>query len=364
MKRYHVITSKSNLSKLNHFALKKLNLHGDVVEFITDGKSLEKISGEMETETTDLTTSAFRSIVKKYLMTIIGALLIFAAIINQSLSIMKVEFTDEDTYNQEILVFLDKYFTKAGPFSYLNAKLTDINFDLRSEFYQYEWIGIRKQGSVLYLDIKKLTNPPVIEDKQPGSYYASADGIVKRYHIEKGVVVVQEEQYVKKGELLISGLITHLGNQVESVHADGYVIGEVLRYRDFTIPKKESFSVRTGKLEIIRKYKVFGLSLGKWVSGFEIYETETEPVRGLPGVFQYQDLYLYESKAVNNHYDQEEAVNYAKSMVVKEFRKNKISPFEKIIFNNLVRIEEDDDHYHIRLIVKSYMNIAEFRPYS
>lgn len=364
MKRYHVITSKSNLAKLNHHALKKLHLHGDVVEFITDSKNLEKINSEMETEATDLTTSAFRRLVKKYLMTIVGALLILAAIINQSLSIMKIEFTDEDTYNQDMLVFLDKYFTKAGPFRYLNAKLTDINFDLRSEFYQYEWVGIRKQGSVLYLDIKKLTNPPVIKNKEPGSYYASYDGIVKRYHIEKGVVVVQEEQYVKKGELLISGYVTHYGNKIESVRADGYVIGEVLGYRDFTIPKKESFSVRTGKLEILREYRIFGGKVGKWVSPFEFYETETDEIRGLPGIFQYQDLYLYETKLVINRYEKEEAVNYAKSMVVKEFRKNKISPFEKIIFNDLVRIEEDDDYYHIRLIVKSYRNIAEFRPHS
>ena len=66
-----------------------------------------------------------------------------------------------------------------------------------------------------------------MEDKTPGSIYAKESGIVKKYHVERGLVLVQEEVYVEKGTLLISGELIHLDSTVENIRAKGYVIAEV-----------------------------------------------------------------------------------------------------------------------------------------
>ncbi|MDD4000085.1 MAG: sporulation protein YqfD [Bacilli bacterium] len=361
MKRYLVTTAKDNLIHLNHFRIRNIENLGEEIQFTTGKKQLEDLSKIIELKYLDLTTKALKAFIHQYLITIIGVLIIIIVLISQSRSIREISFTDEETYNPEILNFLDQYLNKKGPFYFLNKNINEISYDLRSEFYQYEWIGVRRQGAVLYIDIKEIKNQPIDEDKTPGSIYAKHSGIVKRYHVERGVVLVQEEVYVSEGSLLISGAITHYDNQVENVRAKGYVIAEVLQYHDLKILKERSEIVRSGKMESKEQFYLFSKKIGEIISKFSNYEIEEGKLRNY-GLFKIQDLYYYETKEVKTIYSENEAIQYAKSLVIKEFRKNKVNQFEKIIYNNLVRIEFDGKYYHIRLITKTYQNIAEFIP--
>ncbi|MGI6767643.1 MAG: sporulation protein YqfD [Bacilli bacterium] len=361
MKKYAVSTAKSNLIHLNRFRIKNLRVVEEKLEFITDKRNLEEISKIIPLEYLDLTTSKLKTVVKKHLITIIGTLIIIFALIIQSKSIREVIFTDPDTYNPEVLSYLDKYFDRFGPLGFLKENLTTINTDLRSEFYHYEWIGIRRNGATLYIDIREIKNAPIVEDKTPGSIYAKESGIVKKYHVERGLVLVQEEVYVEKGTLLISGELIHLDSTVENIRAKGYVIAEVLRYHDYTIRKVKVETVRTGRMEIKKNYYFFSKKLNKHKVSFQEYESETGELKTL-GLIKIEKEYFYEIKEVKTVYSEEEAIAYAKSQVVKAFRKNKVSPLEKIIYNKLVKIEFDGTYYRVRLIVKTYQNIAEFIP--
>jgi sporulation protein YqfD len=315
----------------------------------------------IQLEFVDLTTKSLKLLLKRHLITIIGVLIIITTLISQSFSIRKITFTDPDTYNSEIIEYLEKYFDYIGPFGYLNKNLNEINFDLRSEFYHYEWIGVRRKGAILYIDIKEIKNEPIEEDKTPGSIYAKDSGIVKRYHVESGFVLVQEEVYVEKGSILISGTITHYDNSIENIRAKGYVIAEVLKYHDITVPKEKVEIVRTGKMESKKVYSLFSKGINKLETSFSDFEIEEGEIKTI-GFLKIQKQYFYEIREVKTIYSEEEAISYAKSTVIKEFRKNKVNQFEKIIFNNLVRIEFDGTYYRIRLIVKTYQNIAEFIP--
>lgn len=363
MKRYYITTSITNISFLNKLKVKKLQINDDQVSFFTDRESYLKLQDQIEINVQDLRKDKLLIILKKHLISIIGCLLIALALINQSISVVAVRFSYEDTYNPEIVDYLEQYYHKVGPFRYLNDNLTNINYNLRSEFYQYEWIGLRKVGSFLYIDIKQINNPPKVDDQTPGSYYAKYDGIVKKYHIEKGVVVVQEEQYVAKGELLISGKITHYNNEIENTRAIGYVIAEVLQYKDYQIPKYQTDIERSGKIEKITRISLFGKAVGKKNTTFSHYELEETLNYNFLNIFQKKTIYAYEIKSISKNYTSEEAILYAKSLFYKEFINQKVNKFEKIIFNNLVKIEEDDECFYIRLLVKTYQNIAEFKEY-
>ena len=362
MYRYYVKTAKANLPYLNGLQIKDLKEENGNIEFYATEKSLKKIESLIEVESFDRRRHFIARFMRKHLVAVIGCLLIVLALVNLNMSVAAVRFTDSDTYDQEVLTYLEKYYRRVGPFCYLNANLTDINYDLRSTFYQYEWIGVRKNGAVLYLDIKKLTNPPRDEPTAPGALYAKKEGIVKEYHVEKGTVLIQEEQYVNRGDLLISGEVPHYNDVVEWVRAKGYVLAEVLQYHDYTVPKKTSELIRTGRLEIYKAYVLFGRQINKTPSQFENYVVEEGPTKG-GKIFQIKTFYRYEIKEVSTVYNEEEAVEYAKSLVYKEFRHAKTVEKERIVYNRLVRIEADENYYYIRLIVKSYQNIAEFMPY-
>jgi sporulation protein YqfD len=361
MKRYLVKTAKDNLTRLNHFRIRQLRINEDL-EFYTDRRNLEAMQKVFELEYVDRYRNAWRSLLRKHLITVIGAVLIMLALINQSQTIRRIEFTDPDTHNEEVLAFLNQYFRRIGPFTYLKGNLTTINNHLRSEFYQYEWIGVRRKGAILYLDIKEIVNNPLPDDKTPGSLYAKESGIVKRYHVESGVVLVQEEVYVEKGTLLISGEIVHYNNRIEQVRAKGYVIAEVLKYYDFKIPKTRSEVIKTGKMQSSKEYFLFSFRLNQKTSFYPEEEVQADDDVLYFGFLHVRKNYHYEIKEVRTDYSPEEAVRYAKTMVTREFRKNKVSKFEKIVYNDLVKIEVGENFYHIRLIVKTYQNIAEFVP--
>ena len=144
------------------------------------------------------------------------------ALINLNIGVAAVRFTDEDTYDAAVLAHMERYYRRVGPFKYLNASLSEINYDLRSAFYHYEWIGVRKHGAVLYLTLRKsLTSRR--KAKRLGSLYAKTEDC-QEYHVVKGTVVIQEEQYVAAGDLLISGEVSHYNNETEFVRATGYVL--------------------------------------------------------------------------------------------------------------------------------------------
>jgi hypothetical protein len=362
MGRYLVKTGRANLPFLSHLKVRNLVETEEGLMFQTDRKSLEQIKDFPDTTYHDRHKLIRDAFIRKHLTAVIGCLLMTLALINMNMGIAAVRFTDADTYDEAVLAHMEKYYRKVGPFRYLNASLSEINHDLRSTFYQYEWIGVRKNGAVLYLDIKKLENPPVEHESTPGAMYAKTEGIVKEYHVVKGTVVIQEEQYVAAGDLLISGAVQHYNNEVELVRATGYVLAEVLRYHDFTIAKQCADVVRTGRLEIVKAYVLFGRQINKTPSAFENYVVEEGRTIG-GRVFQIKTFYRYELKDVTTRYDADDAVNYAKSLVYKEFRAEKTIPKERIDFIRLVRLTEDDDYYYVRLIVKSYQNIAHFVPY-
>lgn len=361
MGRFVVKTGRENLARLSRFRIKNLKETAEGLEFYTDRKGVEQIKDFPETTYYDRHKQLRALFLRKHLVAVIGCLLMALALINLNIGVAAVRFTDEDTYDAAVLAHMERYYRRVGPFKYLNASLSEINYDLRSAFYHYEWIGVRKHGAVLYLDIKKIVNQPPESETTPGSLYAKTEGIVKEYHVVKGTVVIQEEQYVAAGDLLISGEVSHYNNETEFVRATGYVLAESLRYHDFKIAKRSTELIRTGRLEIVKAYVLFGRQINKTPSKFENYVVEEGKTVG-GRVFQIKTFYRYELKEVSTVYDEDDAVSYSKSLVYKDFRAEKTVPKEKIIFIKLVRIEEDEDYYYVRLIAKSYQNIARFVP--
>lgn len=362
LNRYLCYTDKSNLETLSKYNIRNLKVIDGELEFECGIEVYQALNNLINIDAIEIGRSKIITFLKKYFITLIGILLIIFALINLNSSITHIVFSDPDTENQEVLDYLDKYLKKVGPFSYLNDNLSNINLDLRKTFYHYEWIGIRRNGSYLYLDIKEIKTQPRDDDPRIGSYYASHQGIVKRYHVEKGIILVQEEQYVDKGEMLISGAIPKLGGEFDYLRAKGYVIAEVLQYKEFRIPVSELQIKKTGKLTKTKEIYLFNRNISRNKNKFIEFEKAEVNLFNLFNLFKIVDVEYYETKSITNKLTEEDAEKYAKSLVEKEFRRNKVNDFEKIIFNELVKIEKENDMYFVKLIVKTHQNIAMFIP--
>lgn len=103
--------------------------------------------------------------------------------------------------------------------------LEKLENDMYDELEEYvEWLEIRQKGcnfNVSYLKRRE----EVEESVSRGKIYASRDSVIQSINIESGVVLVKENQYVKKGDLLVDDIVEVSSGGFEFVPTKGNIFG-------------------------------------------------------------------------------------------------------------------------------------------
>jgi len=361
MREYRVVVSKNDFSKLRKHNIYNIKRKADQLIFYTDEKSFKQIQNQIVIiEYENILRKRFKSFFKKNLINLISLFIIVVLLINQSIAVREIKFTGYNTYDEEVESFLLKRLKKVGPFYYLDDSLNNINFDLKSEFYQYEWVSVSKNGSFLEVDIKKLDEFDEFDnnDGPPGDYIAKKDANIQLYHVKQGVLLISQSQSVSKGDVLITGNLKHWVNEVEYIRPHAIVIGEVLEYKNVKVKKERVELFKTGKIESKKYLSLFNHDFNK-DSSFDDYHEEEKTIFNFFNFIKVKEKHYYEKENVKITYTKSEALEYAKSLVVKDFNPGK---HEKVIFINLLETIEDNNTYYFRFIVKKHENIAEFVP--
>ena len=104
---------------------------------------------------------------------------------------------------------INKYYIKKS-----NEDLLIIEKEISSKLYdKIEWIEIKNQGSNVIVNFLKRRESFDIVQSQ-NALYATKEGIIKSFKLEKGVKEAEINQYVNKGDLLVNGTLTDAkGNQ-------------------------------------------------------------------------------------------------------------------------------------------------------
>jgi len=136
----------------------------------------------------------------------------------------------------------------------------EIEKKLRLEYNDIGWISVERKGCRICISLNESVMPENIPvKKEPCHIVAAKDGIVRKLEVRSGVPQVNVGDFVKKGEILISGIIPLTGDYDElirnkTVCADGLVYLE----SDFT------YNTRFSRLYEKKNYK-------KSVLGFEFF---------------------------------------------------------------------------------------------
>ncbi|GAA4858280.1 sporulation protein YqfD [Paenibacillus vulneris] len=140
------------------------------------------------------------------------------------------------------------------------------------------WVGVEVHGTHIIIKVVEATVPDKQPLLNPRHLVASKSGMVTYILAEKGRPLVKANTYVKKGDILISGI---LGDEVnrQTVVASGEVRGLVWYSPKVEVPLVQQYKVYTGEVKE-RSYLVFGnraLQLtGYGKTGFEQFETIPE----------------------------------------------------------------------------------------
>ncbi len=98
------------------------------------------------------------------------------------------------------------------------------------------WMSINIIGTKAEVEVKEKDKKPEIQDANvPCNIKASTDGIVLSMNVKNGKAVVPVGSAVKKGQLLVSGVVENSLQNINYVQADAQITANTTREADFEV---------------------------------------------------------------------------------------------------------------------------------
>ena len=224
-----------------------------------------------------------------------------------------------------------------------------------------EWIEIKEKGCIYNVELTaRVKNKENNSDNNPKDIVASKDGLIKYITSSSGVKLKDVNDYVKKGEVLISGnIIKGEDTLITQVRAKGKVYAEVWYTVNITIPFNYVEYVETGK--VINHYyldiagKKFTL-IGKYDSNFTMNTKDL--VLEKPYLFfkLYKETkreYKYKEFNINENEAYKEALKRSENKI-----KSKLNDNEYIISKKVLKKEVFRSKMNMEVFFKVYENIG------
>ncbi len=176
----------------------------------------------------------------------------------------------------EIMERLDAYGFRLGTFI-PSADTNEICERILLEAGNISFMKINMRGTVASVEIRERREDAAAEeDASPSNLVAKYDGQIERLEVSGGVSAVEYLQTVKKGELLVSGIIDSNALGYRLVRARGKVFARVTLAFESTVPFETTQKTYTGKEISKKSIKFFSKSLNllkNTIIPYEKYDT-------------------------------------------------------------------------------------------
>ena len=231
---------------------------------------------------------------------------------------------------------------------------------LHKETDRLEWLEIDSIGTKYVVKVEeRIKNDPKI-DNTFQHIVAKKDAMILQIQASSGEIKVSKNDYVKKGDILISGFITKDEEIKKKVKAVGIVYGEVWYQAEITLPKvyKEIKYTKNSK----KRFQVKFLSHDFLLFDFKPYKTyESNNItllenRLLPMSFNYSKV--GETKEITKKYTGTKGEKEALKLAEKNLKK-KLSVNDSIISKKVLKKTEKDSKIIIDIFFKVKEDITD-----
>ncbi len=233
-----------------------------------------------------------------------------------------------------------------------------VNIILEKYKDKIEWLELEKTGTkyTVRLEERKIINKK--EDTLPKDIIANRNGLVKKIIAETGDVLIELNDYVKKGDILISGSIKNKDTVVDKIKATGKVYAETWYTATVELPSfyKEEILTNNSNLEI--ELNMFNKIL-KLNNKYKFSKNKS--------LFSIKNSLLPISFTINNSKEQnkKEEIYVESNAIIKaislaeEKINKKLSKEEYILYRKGLKKTEENSKIIVVIFLKVYENIAK-----
>lgn len=146
---------------------------------------------------------------------------------------------------------------KEGKFKFQLPPLAEIQDKMLRNLKDVSWVGVEISGTKVKIRVVENTTPEARQLENPRSLISTKDAVIYKILTEKGQPKVHINDKVKRGDVLISGLLGEEEGKKDIVVAKGTVLGRVWYTSNVTVPLWQKHKEYTGEA-MNRSYLVIG----------------------------------------------------------------------------------------------------------
>lgn len=302
----------------------------------------------------------------KHRMGLVFGFLIFLAVVYYSRSVIwRIDIKGNQSIDREKIV---ASLEKEG--IYLGRYIPTIDYDkIHNRFLMnnsdFSWISVNIKGNIATVNIRETEKHKIESEKvMYSNVIAGQDGQIALISVIDGEKKVSIGETVKKGDLLISGIIDSKAEGIRLTAAKGDVYAFVNKKILVKMPLKEEIKKYTGNqyedksLVLFKKY----INLFKKYSNYDkIYDTieETEQITIFGKIklpIQVKTSRYREYEYINVEYTKEQATDHAFA----ELRNQLDCVLEgSELLSKEIKINYDKDYVYLECLIYCFENIAE-----
>lgn len=257
---------------------------------------------------------------------------------------------------------LKNYDIKKGNFKKNYKQIQKIKEEILKKYKdKLEWIEIEESGTkyIVRVEERKIN----IKEEEPAkrNVVASKSAIIKNIVADNGVIVKRLNDYVNKGDVIVSGEIK-LNDEIKNiVSANGKVYGEVWYKTKVEYPYTYKETIYTGNRKTSYSFKFLNNKLKLF--NFNKFKTSKviENILLKNNVFPISLIKEIEEETIvtDEIYTYEEVIDIASKRSIKQIE-DSLKEGEKILKYNQLKIEAKESTIVLEMFFSVYENITDY----
>ncbi len=304
--------------------------------------------------------SFFKAFLKKHMIFLFSLILSFLFLMLLSNRITEIEVIHSNSKIRTLLQEeLEKKGIKEGNFVKSYDEIEAIKKEVLENYKdKIEWLEIKRTGTKYIVRVEERILTEKIEDKTASDIVSNSYAIIKSIKATKGDILKNIEDYVRPGDILITGDIKLNEESKTQIHALGEVYGEVWYQVTVEYPYFYEEEKETGKTKTIYTFSFFNKKIEFTKETYKDKKIESTTILKhnlFPIYFKKEKQ--KEIIVTKQNLTKEEAVEKAVLEVEKKV-KSQLTEKEHIISIKKLKVEENNSKIILEAFVTVYKNIG------